>query len=79
MPNPVGDPVFDALRAKRSALAKENGIPAYIIFHDSVLRAMASERPGTLSAIGEIPGVGEKKLDTWGSAFLEVLQAVEPS
>ncbi len=79
VPNPVGDPVFDALRAKRSALAKQNGIPAYIIFHDSVLRAMASERPGTLSAIGEIPGVGEKKLDTWGAAFLEVLQDFDGS
>ncbi len=77
VPNPVGDPLFDALRAKRAALAKDNGIPAYIIFHDSVLRAMASEQPGTLAQLGEIQGVGEKKLDTWGGAFLEVLREFE--
>ena len=73
-PNPVGDPLFDALRAKRSALAKEQGVPAYIIFHDSVLHAMASERPGTLDALSELQGVGAKKLDTWGEHFLSVLR-----
>ena len=72
--NPVGDPLFDALRAKRAALAKDNGVPAYIIFHDSVLRAMAADRPGTLTQLGEVQGVGEKKLETWGGAFLEVLR-----
>lgn len=75
--NPVGDPLFDALREKRAALAKEHAVPAYIIFHDSVLRAFASERPHTLGQMGEVQGVGEKKLDTWGSEFLEVLQAFE--
>lgn len=77
VPNPVGDPLFDALRAKRAALAKENGVPAYIIFHDSVLRALAADRPGTLAAMGEIQGVGAKKLDTWGGAFLEVVREFE--
>ncbi|MEO1220570.1 MAG: DNA helicase RecQ [Pseudomonadota bacterium] len=76
VPNPVGDPVFDALRAKRSALAKEHGVPAYIIFHDSVLRAMAAEQPHTLAQMGELQGVGEKKLETWGGAFLEVVREV---
>jgi ATP-dependent DNA helicase RecQ len=79
VPNPVGDPLFDALRAKRSALAKANGLPAYIIFHDSVLRAMALEQPQTLRELGELQGVGEKKLDTWGEDFLEVLRKVSPS
>lgn len=74
IPNPVGDPLFDALRAKRAQLAKEHGIPAYIIFHDSVLRAMAAFQPQTLREIGELQGVGEKKLDTWGPDFLEVLR-----
>ncbi|MEM7780794.1 MAG: DNA helicase RecQ [Pseudomonadota bacterium] len=77
VPNPIGDPLFDALRAKRAALAKANSIPAYIIFHDSVLRAMASDRPGTLAQMGEIQGVGEKKLDTWGDEFLEVVREFE--
>lgn len=75
--NPVDDPLFDALRAKRKALASEHGVPAYIIFHDSVLRAFASERPGTLAAMGETQGVGEKKLETWGEAFLDVIRAFE--
>ena len=77
VPNPVGDPLFDALREKRKTLASEHSIPAYIIFHDSVLRAMASERPGTLAAIGEIQGVGAKKLESWGEHFLEVLRGFE--
>ncbi len=77
VPNPVGDPLFEALRSKRAALAKENGVPAYIIFHDSVLRAIAADRPGTLARMGGIQGVGEKKLETWGGAFLEVVQEFE--
>ncbi|MEM1051457.1 MAG: DNA helicase RecQ [Pseudomonadota bacterium] len=74
VPNPVGNPLFEALRAKRSALAKEHSVPAYIIFHDSVLRAMASEQPHTLAQMGELQGVGEKKLETWGGEFLDVLK-----
>ena len=72
--NPVGDPLFDALRAKRAELAKEHSVPAYIIFHDSVLRAMAVERPETLAQLGELPGVGEKKLETWGGEFVAVVR-----
>ncbi len=74
VPNPVGDPLFDALREKRKALASEHSVPAYIIFHDSVLRAMAHERPASLSELGRIQGVGAKKLETWGSAFVEVVR-----
>ena len=44
--NPVGDPLFDALRAMRRELAAEAQVPPYVIFHDAALRAMASERPG---------------------------------
>ncbi|MHA7820168.1 MAG: DNA helicase RecQ [Erythrobacter sp.] len=76
-PNPWGDPLFEALRDKRGALAKANGIPAYIIFHDSVLRALAAEKPHTLAQMGEIQGVGAKKLETWGDKFLEVIREVE--
>lgn len=72
--NPVGDPLFDALREKRKELASANGIPAYIIFHDSVLRAMASEKPETLGAMGSIQGIGEKKLETYGAEFCNVIR-----
>ena len=67
----------DSASAKRATLAKENGVPAYIIFHDSVLRSFAADRPGTLSQMGEIQGVGAKKLETWGGAFLEVVREYE--
>jgi ATP-dependent DNA helicase RecQ len=72
--NPIGNPLFEALRAKRKALAAEHGIPAYVIFHDSVLRAMAHECPETLGEVGRIPGVGAKKLETWGPDFIAVIK-----
>ena len=72
--NPVGDPLFDALRTMRRELAAEAGVPPYVIFHDAVLRAMASDRPATRSALGTIPGVGTKKLEAWGDAFLAVIR-----
>jgi Superfamily II DNA helicase len=73
-PNPVGNPLFEALRDKRKALASEHGIPAYIIFHDSVLRDMAHRCPETLGEMGTIPGVGAKKLETWGPDFVAVVR-----
>jgi ATP-dependent DNA helicase RecQ len=72
--NPVGDPLFEALRTTRRELAAEAGVPPYVIFHDAVLRAMASERPASLSALSTIPGVGAKKLEAWGDAFLVVIR-----
>ncbi|MBV7258235.1 DNA helicase RecQ [Erythrobacter crassostreae] len=75
--NPVGNPLFEALRNKRKELASERGIPAYIIFHDSVLRAMAHERPMTLDALGSIQGVGARKLDTYGEDFCAVVREFE--
>jgi ATP-dependent DNA helicase RecQ len=73
-PNPVGDPLFDALRACRRELAEEAGIPPYVIFHDSTLREMATVKPRSLAALGEITGVGRRKLDAYGAAFLAVLK-----
>ena len=73
-PNPVGNPLFEALRDKRRMLATEHGIPAYVIFHDSVLRDMAHRCPETLAEMGTIPGVGAKKLETWGGDFCEVVR-----
>lgn len=72
--NPVGNPLFEALRDKRKALAAEHGFPAYVIFHDSVLRDMAHQCPETLAELGRIPGVGAKKLETWGPDFIAVVR-----
>jgi len=71
--NPIGNPLFEALRDKRKALAAEHGLPAYVIFHDSVLRDMAHQCPETLSELAAIPGVGAKKLETWGADFVAVV------
>ena len=72
--NPVGDPLFDALRACRRDLASEAGVPPYVVFHDSTLREMASARPATLAALGQVAGVGTRKLEAYGEAFLGVLR-----
>ena len=72
--NPVGDPLFEALRALRRDLAQEAGMPPYVIFHDSTLREMAAARPTTLAALGEIGGIGARKLEAYGEAFLTVLR-----
>jgi len=68
------DPLFEALRARRRELAQQQGVPPYVVFHDSTLAAMAAFRPQTLAAFAELPGVGERKLETYGAAFLEVLR-----
>ncbi len=72
--NPVGDPLFEALRNKRRELAIEANIPPYVIFHDATLREMAQAKPDTLSALSLITGVGTRKLDAYGDAFLAVLR-----
>ncbi|MBS0315265.1 MAG: DNA helicase RecQ [Proteobacteria bacterium] len=73
-PNPVGDPLFDALRACRRELAEDAGVPPYVIFHDSTLREMAAARPRSRAALSEITGVGTRKLEAYGDAFLAVLK-----
>lgn len=75
-PNPVGDPLFDALRKKRMDLAKQLGVPPYVIFHDSVLRDMTGFKPRSLSALGELPGIGAAKLEKHGQVFLDVINMV---
>ncbi|MFG2921651.1 DNA helicase RecQ [Streptomyces sp. NPDC048305] len=66
-------PVFEALRAWRGATAKEQGVPAYVIFHDATLREIATLHPSTLGELGGVSGLGEKKLATYGEGVLEVL------
>ncbi len=68
-------PLFDALRSERSRLAREQGVPPYVIFHDATLRAMAQLKPSTLDDMMRLPGVGQAKLERYGSAFLAVVAA----
>jgi ATP-dependent DNA helicase RecQ len=67
--------LWDALRDLRARLAKEQGVPAYVIFHDATLLSMLRERPQTLGALGAVSGVGERKLERYGEAFLDQLTA----
>jgi ATP-dependent DNA helicase RecQ len=75
--NPVGDPVFDALRALRRGLAEQAGVPPYVIFHDATLREMAATRPANLQQLSGLTGVGARKLDAYGDAFLAVLRSFQ--
>jgi ATP-dependent DNA helicase RecQ len=68
------DPLFDALRACRRELAKEAGVPPYVVFHDSTLREMAALRPQTLGGLAQVSGIGTRKLEAYGEAFLRVLK-----
>ncbi len=67
--------LWDALRDTRARLAREQGVPAYIIFHDATLLSMLREHPSTLAGLATISGVGERKLARYGEAFLAVLTA----
>ncbi|MDQ4011147.1 MAG: DNA helicase RecQ [Actinomycetota bacterium] len=66
-------PVFEQLRAWRAAAAKEQGVPAYVIFHDATLRQIATEAPSTLAQLGTVSGVGENKLAKYGQQILDTL------
>ena len=65
--------LFDALRAHRRELAKAQGVPPYVIFHDTTLEAMAEQQPRTRDEFAALPGVGEKKLERYAAAFIEVI------
>jgi ATP-dependent DNA helicase RecQ len=67
------DPLWQALKAKRMELAREQGVPPYVIFHDSTLLEMLEQRPTSLIALSQISGVGQAKLTRYGDAFLQVL------
>lgn len=66
-------PLLSALKAKRRALAEAAGVPAYVIFPDRTLIEMAETRPTDLDGMAGITGVGAKKLESYGAAFLEVI------
>ncbi len=77
-PADLADPaeldLFERLRARRLELARAQGVPPYVIFHDATLREMVRMRPADLASLGRVPGVGQVKLDRYGEAFLEVLR-----
>jgi len=69
--------LFEALRAWRAQTAREQSVPAYVVFGDATLRAVASTRPARLEQLEGITGIGAKKLDQYGAALLEVVAATD--
>ncbi len=75
--HPADDGLFEHLRQLRARLAREQNVPAYIIFPDATLRAIANDRPHSLAQLNKVQGVGAKKLERYGEAFLEVVRAAD--
>jgi ATP-dependent DNA helicase RecQ len=72
---PADQPLFEALRTWRSEQARSQGVPAYIVFGDATLRAIAGARPATLADLDGITGIGAKKREAYGEALLGVVAA----
>jgi len=68
--------LFEQLRAWRAAAAKEQGVPAYVIFHDSTLREIAGARPASLADLGTVNGIGEGKLAKYGQQVLDTISSM---
>ena len=71
--SPEDAKVFERLREWRAAQAREQGVPAYVIFQDRTLREIATQRPADLNAVACVNGVGQAKLEKYGQDILEVL------
>lgn len=71
---PADLPVFEALRELRARLAREQNVPAYVIFHDSTLRGIAARRPASAEELAGIGGIGAGKLARYGELVLETVQ-----
>ena len=75
LPARAGDEeLFQELRALRSRLSAQRGVPPYVIFSDRTLREMCRQRPDSSAAFLQVPGVGERKLEQFGEAFLEIIR-----
>ena len=74
-PDAKADALFERLRALRRELAAARRVPAYLVFHDAVLRDIAAARPATLEELAAVPGLGPRKLADFGLAVLAVVGA----
>ena len=71
--DPAAQTIWEALRAWRTGEARRQELPPYVIFHDATLIEIARRRPSSLSALAQIPGIGQSKLDRYGSAVIAVV------
>jgi ATP-dependent DNA helicase RecQ len=67
--------LYEALRTERTRLAREQNVPAYVIFHDATLAAIATARPRSLTELGDLPGMGRTKVERYGEVVLQVIRA----
>jgi ATP-dependent DNA helicase RecQ len=72
--NIADENLWESLKAKRTELAREQGVPPYVIFHDSTLQEMVKSTPTTLDQFSRIGGVGQAKLERYGEHFIKVIQ-----
>jgi ATP-dependent DNA helicase RecQ len=75
LPLDVDVALWEALRECRRELADEQGVPPYVIFHDSTLQEMCTSVPQSLPEFAQLSGVGERKLDKYGSVFLQAINS----
>ena len=68
-------PLYNELRSLRKQLAESQGVPPYVIFHDTTLAAISQLRPGNIDSLLEVPGIGQHKLDHYGDRVIEVVRA----
>jgi ATP-dependent DNA helicase RecQ len=73
--SPELEAVFQALREWRRGIAKEHGVPAYTVLHDTSLREIAQRQPDNLVTLGDVNGVGATKLERYGTAIIDVVRA----
>ncbi|MER0216283.1 MAG: DNA helicase RecQ [Nitrosomonas sp.] len=69
--------LWEQLRAWRAKMAKEHGVPAYVIFHDATLRELARQCPKTQDELRQVSGIGARKLDKYGGYLIEILRSCE--
>jgi ATP-dependent DNA helicase RecQ len=67
--------LLGALKAWRSEVARQRGMPAYVVLHDSTIEGIAAVQPNTLTELRDIPGIGDKKLERYGKDLLELVKA----
>jgi ATP-dependent DNA helicase RecQ len=67
--------IFNKLRSWRAGVAKQKGIPAYMVFSDATLQAVAARNPRKFNDLRGVSGIGDKKLELYGEALIEVLES----
>jgi DNA helicase-2/ATP-dependent DNA helicase PcrA len=77
-PADADEELFERLRSWRLAVASGTGVPAYVVFTDATLTAISEDKPSTVDALGQIPGVGPSKLTKYGDAVLALVGGAEP-